>query len=456
MKPLPSPPGWRRIIGPSFILLGLALGSGELIFWPYLSANWGLGLVWGAWLGISFQFFLNTEVMRYALYWGESVFVGFFRLGKGWPAWFVLSTFVPWSLPGFSSASAQIFARLFGWNHPTALSVGLLVLAGAVLSLGRSLYKTMEGLQKAVIFLGVPFVFFLALALVRPVDWADLARGMVGQGGGWWFFPPSAPTAFLASFLAAVAYSGAGGNLNLAQSYYAKEKGMGMGRWSVKIKSLFYDRGQKGALKGERFADNRQNRLRFRQWWRVANIEHALVFWLLGLLMILLLSILAKALVFGQAGTKEGIEFLYQESVAIRTRLAFGAGPAFLLVAGLMLYSTQVGVLESSSRIISENLALLKSGADRPVNLSLYFYLALWFQIILGVALLLIGFDQPRALLTLAAVLNALAMTVSFPLVWFLNRRRLKKGYRMGGARKIIFLLAIVFFAVFDFLVIRG
>ena len=79
---LPTPPKLIHIIGPSFILLGLALGSGELIMWPYLSAVWGLGLLWGGFLGITFQYVLNLEIMRYSLAWGESVFVGFRKLSK--------------------------------------------------------------------------------------------------------------------------------------------------------------------------------------------------------------------------------------------------------------------------------------------------------------------------------------------------------------------------------------
>ena len=79
---LPKPLSLKNTLGPSFILLGLALGSGELIMWPYLAANYGLGLLWGGLLGISFQYILNTEIMRYTLAWGESVFVGLKKISK--------------------------------------------------------------------------------------------------------------------------------------------------------------------------------------------------------------------------------------------------------------------------------------------------------------------------------------------------------------------------------------
>lgn len=70
---LPAAPSLWQALGPSFVMLGLALGSGELLLWPYLASQWGLGLLWGALLGISLQYVLNTEVIRYTLVWGESV-----------------------------------------------------------------------------------------------------------------------------------------------------------------------------------------------------------------------------------------------------------------------------------------------------------------------------------------------------------------------------------------------
>src|SRR3989338_2634047 len=106
-KPFPQAPPLRRLIGPSFILVGLGLGSGELILWPFLSSNYGMGIIWGAFLGITFQFFINMEIERYALITGESVFVGLARkLGKFAPIWFIFSTLIPWMWPGIVASSA--------------------------------------------------------------------------------------------------------------------------------------------------------------------------------------------------------------------------------------------------------------------------------------------------------------------------------------------------------------
>ena len=149
---LPEPPkSILKLLGPSFILLGLGLGTGELILWPYLVSNLGFGIIWGAVLGITFQFFLNMEIERYALANGESIFVGFARLYKKIPIWFILSTIIAFSWPGFSAAAAAVL-KPFGLTNTPLVAVGMLFLAGTILTLGPVLYKTLETYQKILIF----------------------------------------------------------------------------------------------------------------------------------------------------------------------------------------------------------------------------------------------------------------------------------------------------------------
>src|SRR3972149_5083382 len=438
---LPTPPSIVRTLGPSFILLGLALGSGELILWPYLTAQYGLGLLWGGLLGITLQFVLNTEAMRFTLAWGESVFVGFKKLTRLIPLWFMFSTFIPWSLPGFSSAAAQIAVSFLPFLPEKWVAIGLLLLVGVILSLGKTLYKTVEGVQKTIIFFSLPFIALLVILLAGVGEWQELGWGLIGQGNGWWFFPPGIA---LTAFLGAFAYSGGGGNLNLAQSYYIKEKGFGMGQYATKIKSLFAAGSARVTVVGERFADTAHNRQLWRAWWRLVNIEHGLVFWLLGFLTIVVLAVLAKVLVYG-GEVGEGLAFLYTEAKMIGARSNALFGNTFLIVAGAMLFSTHLGILESSSRIISENIFLFFSN-QRKANLSFGFYTALWLQIALGVVIYLVGWQESRFLLTLSAVLNAGAMMVSFPMLYWLNKKHLPKAYQPHWLRKLLMLLAFAFF----------
>lgn len=451
-RKLPEPPKFLSMIGPSFILLGLALGSGELILWPYLSAVWGLGLLWGGFLGITFQYVLNLEIMRYTLAWGESVFMGFRKMAKWIPIWFIFSTLIPWSLPGFSSASSQIIANLSGFNHVKILAIAILIIVGLILSLGETLHSTMEFIQKGIILLGLPFIILIVILVTKRTDWIEAGAGIIGKGNGWWFFPQGVA---LASFLGAFAYSGAGGNLNFAQSYYIKEKGFGMGSFAGKITSLFSPGKKEIEIEGHTFEHNKENLGKWKKWWQVVAAEHFVVFWFLGLLTIILLSVLAKSLVFGSASAS-GIDFLYQEGSVLTSHIGSVFGIGFLVVAALMLLSTQIGVLESSSRIISENVLLLFYKPGKLFNPSLAFYIILWIQILIGIIVLLLGFEEPRFLLTLSAVLNAVAMLIAFPLIFLLNQKGLKAPHRASLITNAIFVIGFIFFAVFVAITLRS
>ena len=136
-KELPSPPkSFLKILGPSFILLGLGLGSGEIILWPYLVSNFGLGIIWAAVLGITIQFFWNMEIERYTLIMGQSVFVGFKKLFKLLPFWFILSTFLGFGWPGIIASAAKILAHFFKIERFDYLAILLLLIIGIILTLG--------------------------------------------------------------------------------------------------------------------------------------------------------------------------------------------------------------------------------------------------------------------------------------------------------------------------------
>jgi len=179
MRDMPEAPRLLKLIGPSFIILGVGLGSGELILWPYLASNFGLGIAWAAVVGITLQFFLNMEIERYSLVTGESVFAGWAKKwGKAAPVWFIISTIIPWIWPGIMAAAAVAAATAAGVPYSKWWGIGMLVVLGGIYSLGRVVYVTQERVQKAIILLGVPLVVGLAIWLAGRADWAALAAGV--------------------------------------------------------------------------------------------------------------------------------------------------------------------------------------------------------------------------------------------------------------------------------------
>jgi hypothetical protein len=110
---LPDPPTMRwsplALIGPGLMMAGAAIGGGEWLTGPRNTALYGGTLMWLAGFSIFFQVIYNLEVIRYAMYSGESIFVGFFRLMPGPKFWTVVYLCIDFfGLWPYLSASAAV------------------------------------------------------------------------------------------------------------------------------------------------------------------------------------------------------------------------------------------------------------------------------------------------------------------------------------------------------------
>src|ERR1700685_3147301 len=69
--PEPPHPGWRLwigLVGPGVVLAGTSIGSGELLFGPAVTAQYGPTFLWLATISIILQVFCNLMMMRFTLY----------------------------------------------------------------------------------------------------------------------------------------------------------------------------------------------------------------------------------------------------------------------------------------------------------------------------------------------------------------------------------------------------
>ncbi len=78
---------WVGMLGPGVLLAGASIGTGEWVFGPEVTAQYGGTLLWLATLSIIAQVFCNLEMMRYTLYCGEPILVGCFRSKPGPMVW---------------------------------------------------------------------------------------------------------------------------------------------------------------------------------------------------------------------------------------------------------------------------------------------------------------------------------------------------------------------------------
>jgi len=118
---VPTFMGIFAYVGPGILWAALAQGSGELIWWPYLTAKYG-----AAFLGILLpasllQYWINLEICRYTTSTGETPITGFTRIGT-WYATIIWIGFIieyAWS-GAYAAAGGTALSALthfpVGWS----------------------------------------------------------------------------------------------------------------------------------------------------------------------------------------------------------------------------------------------------------------------------------------------------------------------------------------------------
>ena len=198
---LPAPPNftwrnWIGMLGPGLFMAGAAIGGGEWLTGPVVTARYGGGLLWLATLSILAQTFYNVEVSRYALYTGEPIFAGKFRTLPGPLAWLVvylcfdIYMFFPYIV---SAATVPLLSVVTGEipdpdNNPSDellaryTSIGLFLLALVPLLVGGKVYNSIKVLMAAKIVIVAGFLLVLA-ALFSNVDtWKEITSGFFKFG----------------------------------------------------------------------------------------------------------------------------------------------------------------------------------------------------------------------------------------------------------------------------------
>ena len=160
-RDLPKPPHWSKALGVGVVVMGLAIGTGELILWPHLIAKHGLGLLWLALLGISAQYFINQEVARHSAATGEGFFTTSARVIKWSPVFWFFAALLLYIWPGWASAIGAALAELFGFGTHLGWSWTVLGLVLLLTFSGKIAYNILEKTLKVI----VPTFFALLVVI---------------------------------------------------------------------------------------------------------------------------------------------------------------------------------------------------------------------------------------------------------------------------------------------------
>jgi len=204
---LPPQParGWRswlRLVGPGVLLAGASVGSGEWLFGPAVSAQYGGTLLWLAGLSIIFQVFCNLEMMRYAVYCGESIIVGYLRTWPGprfWMIWYAildlaaiwpfnasnaavpLAAAVLGHLPGLGSASI-LGLEIPEWQLVKVLGYVIFLAAFVPLIFGGTIYRILERVMTIKLVLVLGYLVFFTMFTVSGANAWEVVSGFFRVG----------------------------------------------------------------------------------------------------------------------------------------------------------------------------------------------------------------------------------------------------------------------------------
>ncbi len=445
VRDLPAAPtdNWR-IIGPGLVGAGVGLASGEFILWPYIASQVGLVFLWGAVIGVTTQWFLNMEIERYTLATGETALTGFSRLWRHWGLVFAVMTYFANMWPGWATSSATMVTYIFGGNV-TVIAIAMLLICGAVLTLAPVVYTALE---RVIIVKVGAIVVFIAVAIIFAIT-SDAWRGIgeavtkVGQF----------PDLEVALMLGAIAYAGAGGGQNLCQSNWIRDKGFGMGRYVPRLVSPVTGQAEAAPSTGYVFAPTAGNLLRWRDWWRFANLEQASTFVLITAFTIAFMSMLSFSTVFGRDGLPDDIAFLQVEGNALKESVGPWFGYFFWVIGAYALFAGAMGIIDYTSRLAADLIATVYRRGTGASESRIYFWLV-WGLVIFGCLVLLAGFDQPLVLLVISSCVAGTMMAIYGVLLIWMNKRSLPPPIRIKTLRTVVIALAVAFYGTLGIITI--
>lgn len=428
LKPVPRFPGMGKALGPGVVWLALAQGSGELIWWPYIIAKYGLAFLFLMIPACLIQIPVNYQIGSYTLLTGESIFQGFIRLNRKFAIllWILATLSFLW-FGAYASAGGTALAALThfpsGWSVKAqtlfwAYSSMGIFLAGMMLS--KVIYQFIEKLMMAVSLITL---LGLVIACSHPDVRAHFGSFFKG------LFIPSFPAGFnwdpadATKLLTAITFAGLGGFWTLFYSYWLREKGAGMAGHMGHITGPITGRREIIPDNGFAFAATPENLKEIKKWKRFLMTD-SFVGIAGNIATTLMTCLLAYALLFPKGLLPDKYEIAVVQAQFFGVSWGVLGKMIFLFVAACFLADTWIVTLDCVSRMHSDFVThffpkMKKFGFEKS-----YFLFAAFFTLVTALTMF---FQEPGPLILLSALIGFIG-TVLFPgALLFLNHGLLKK-----------------------------
>ena len=446
LKTADLPPRTRsfwQLAGPGAVLVGLSIGAGELVMWPWITAKFGASMAWAAALGVFLQLWVNFEIGRWTIVTGEAPYTGFARVWMGFIYILLFLTFAGLFLPGWARVSgAALKGLIFGPDGPGAdwMWTGLtFVLIAATLFGPKVMYQAMERIvigMVVFITLGLTFVAFQVGTMEHV---SEMARGLVNFG----HIELTEDFPF-SRFFGAVVFAGAGGAGNLWYAFYLRDKGIGMGARMPTLTNPLRGGADTETPTGYTYPETEPNRRAFKDWLRWVVFDQTLYFWLLNSFTMFLFMFGALCVLrpLGLVPTEGRI--IWDESLILGESLGSFGRYLYLVIGMAALFSTQLVAVDGGARVWAYIVRSCFRFGRRVDQARLYLPFAVGFMLA-GTAST--WFFEQYAVTGLgfifnAALLGGFSMAMYVPLMLYLNLRYLPASARPGPVCIVMMLVA--------------
>ena len=449
-RDLPEPPPLRKLVGPGVIAVGIGMAAGEFILWPYITSIAGLGLLWLALVTLLAQVFINMEIERYTLATGETAVTGFSRSWKPWGIIVCLAALFQYAWPGWATSASAVLTFAVGGGNVVVISVVSLFIIGILLTVSPIVYKTVERVEWFKVGATIFFLIVVVVAVISLRTWGEAAGQVVTNFGQ---IPEGLSIALV---LAAIGAAGAGGVHNLVLSNWIRDKGYGMGAHVPRLVSPVTGEDQAQPSTGQVFPESEENLARWKVWWRRANIEHVVSFFVICLVTITVMSLLAYSTIYGlDLGGEANTDFLRAQGQVLGETVGSWFQTFFFVIGAVSLYAAAFGLLDVVGRLVSDVLKVGYLAESRFWTESRLYFAVVWLEIIVGSLILLSGLSQPIVLLVISTATAAVVTFVYSVLLIQLNRSNaLPDAIKVRGLRLWGMVLATAFYGFFSVLLV--
>lgn len=418
----PFPPQTKTLLamlGPSVVFVALSINGGEMLLWPSLTANFGLAILWPILIILTLQYFVNIEIERYTLVTGKHV-ASALTQNKAWVAIvFGITALAAQVWPAWMTTAGNIIAVLLKVpaqherNVGLALAISMLLLSVLIFR-RREVYQALEKISRVGLSIALTIIVVVVIIKFNATTFWEGLRGLVNFG----YVPQGLPRF---DFVAALAYGGVAGILNLVQSEWIKDKGYGVNA-KLPISNIQFPNETKNNTEPPTYElESAEAKRNFQQWFRAINKEHALLFLGANTTTIFLLAYLGRLLL--PLGTAQGFGVLRAEILTLNADFPL-LGSLFGIGSMLLFIMANLVILDATGRLLARILTPVAKRYHKPAlqnTRAITTVTALAGVAILALSLFIPQFKQPFFLLVTSACLGAFTMWLYPPLLLQLN-----------------------------------